>query len=148
MNNDDSPAAYGGRAKPFTGVHFPFALRLILNVSQKTIRGFATAASVFRRHCREDFGHYKNEVVWAGSVDGQKVLLGGWIEVAPAGSTGRLISRERLRVVMTLPFDRDSEENPFRRMERLKAAKRAGMPIEESDSADIEAPIAAGKETD
>jgi len=49
---------------------------------------------------------------------------------------------------MTSPFDRDSGEDPFRRMERLKAARRAGLPVEESDSADIEAPIAVGREAD
>jgi hypothetical protein len=49
---------------------------------------------------------------------------------------------------MTSPFDRDFLEDPFRRMERLKAARRAGLPVEEADCRDIEAPIAVGEEVD
>lgn len=75
VNTDDSPAAYGGRAKPFLA-----SLSLCppshtygksKNDSGVCYGGHAT---VFRRHRTIWIGHYRNAVVWAAAVDGRKVL--------------------------------------------------------------------------
>jgi hypothetical protein len=62
-----------------------------------------------------------------------------------AQRTGRLIRTDDLPTTMTSPFDRDFGEDPFRRMERLKALRRAGLPVEDTDCRDIEAPIVVGR---
>ena len=44
---------------------------------------------------------------------------------------------------MATPMDRYGREDPFRRMEKLKLARKMGVRCPEEDDGDIEAPITA-----
>ena len=52
-----------------------------------------------------------------------------------------LICLSAFVVIMSIAMDRDFEDDPFRKMERKKAAKMAGIPESVEVAPDIEAPI-------
>ena len=58
--------------------------------------------------------------------------------------TKRLLSLNVSVSPMANPMDREfGEDDPFRRMERLKLARRLGVRCSEQDSANVETPICA-----
>ena len=60
--------------------------------------------------------------------------------------TENLKNPGRLWSAMTTPMDRDFGDDPFRRMERKKAAARLGWPAEDEPEPDIEDPIIAERQ--